>query len=143
MTLGRVLGLLTLAPVLALTACSGDSDSDDDAGSAHTAACRTYRLEVGGQDVQAVKLLDQAARSGSWDNGRINDALAAVRTAATDAGLVEDLSDGDFDDFSALVNATAAAYARANPNGGLGITGATGDILGKAVDAVHGACDFD
>jgi hypothetical protein len=128
------------ACLVALTACSG---SDGSASSdAHTTACRTYELEAGGQDGRAVNLLERAARSGSWDNTEINDALAAVRGAATHAGLVEGLSDDDFGRFSGLVDATVAAYARANPNGGIGITGSVGVVFGKAVDGVRTACDL-
>ncbi|GAA1143285.1 hypothetical protein [Nocardioides aquiterrae] len=138
--LPRAAGALA-ACLVALTACSGSDGSPS--SDAHTTACRTYQLETGGQDGRAVTLLDRAARSGSWDNTVVNDALASVRAAATHAGLVEGLSEDDFGAFSGLVDATVAAYARANPNGGLGITGATGAILGKAVDAVHAACDLD
>jgi hypothetical protein len=138
--LQRTAGTLA-ACLVALTACSG---SDGSASSdAHTTACRTYRLESGGQDARAVNLLQRAARSGSWTNDTINEALAAVRGAATHAGLVEGLSDDDFGAFSGLVDATVAAYARANPNGGLGITDSVGAAFGKAVDAVHAACDAD
>ena len=126
--------------LLALTACSGSAD--EESSDARTTACRTYRLEVAGQDARAVKLLDRAARSGGWDNAEVNDALGAVRKAATDAGLVEDLPDDEFDHYGRLVEATLAAYVRANPDGGVGITGATRDLLGTAVDDVRSACDL-
>lgn len=128
--------LATAAVVTSLMGCSGSDDAD-----AHQKACRTYLLEVQGQDKEAATLLADAARDNTWDNEPINAALDKVRTAGTDAGSFDALSDDDFDVFSALLDATGTAYARTNPDGGDGISDDTASQFSAAAEKARDACD--
>ena len=106
--------LLLLPAFLGLTACSGEDDDADDAADAQTVACRTYVLEVAGQDTRVEQLVDKLGGSGSWSNAALATALERVRVAATDAGLVEDLSEADYELYLDVAEATTRVDA--NPS---------------------------
>jgi hypothetical protein len=141
MHLRRPLALLFAAA--AVTSLVGCSDGDDGTAAAHQKACRIYVLGAAAQDKQATTLLSHAARDHAWENDPINHALATVTAAAKEAGLVDHLSDDDFDAFSALVDATGTAYARTNPDGGDGISGETASDFSAAAEKVRDTCASD
>lgn len=134
--------IVTAAAVGVLTGCSSD-DAGGDADAAHTTACRTYLLGVAGQDTRVTVLLNQAALENSWNNEPINTSLEAVREAAKQAGLVEGLSDDDFEVYGALVEAVGTAYSHTNPAGGAGISTATSAGFQEAAQAVRDSCEAD
>jgi len=95
----------------ALVGCSQSAATAD----AHPTACRTYRLEVAGQDQGLAMLMRDAVRTSGWDNQLMNHAINQVKVAVAAAGRTPGLAQQDFDVYGQLADELGKAYTLLNP----------------------------
>ncbi|MFL6060230.1 MAG: hypothetical protein ACJ72E_03290 [Marmoricola sp.] len=96
---------LAAASALAATALLAGCGSDD-VSSAHTTACRTYLLKAQPSGEASAQLVHYA--NGEVAGEDVAAELAAIRAAATTAGLTTNLPDKDFNRYRVLSQAADA-----------------------------------
>jgi len=138
----RLLSGAVLTAVLAtgLAGC-GNDPAKDAATRAHTRACRAYVL-VGGADAEhlAKDLQGVVEATGTFNAEDVVAGVAAVRAAATRAGLTDDLPAKDFRVFATLVDAAVQAQTAVQGDGDLGNQAAAVATYTRAVKAVDARC---